>query len=250
MVWDIIRYDETDSTNLRVKHLAGEQVCEGTVVVADCQTSGRGRRGRTWESPKGKNLYFSLLLRPELEPSKAPMLTLVMAVSAVSAVRKLTDMKAKIKWPNDLVLEKKKICGILTEMQVENEKIAHVIIGVGVNVNQEEFTEELKYSATSLYLESGRKFDRQLLLDEILNEFEKNYGTFLKYQNLGFIQETYNELLVNRDCEVKVLEPDVRYSAYALGINEKGELLVRREDGMIEAIFAGEVSVRGICGYV
>lgn len=246
----VVYYKETDSTNVRVKKLAERGAAHGTLVVADSQKAGRGRRGREWESPAGRNICMSLLLRPKVEPMKAPMLTLVMAVSAAEAVREKENLPAQIKWPNDLVIETKKICGILTEMHVEKNQVDYVIIGVGINANVEGFHEELRDRATSLYLETGEVVNRAELIACIIEKFEKNYEKFLKEKNLAFLQERYNEMLVNKDRQVRVLEPENEYNAYALGINETGELLVRREDGREEVVFAGEVSVRGIYGYV
>jgi len=246
----IVYYEETDSTNLRIKQLAAEGAEEGLVAWADYQTAGKGRRGRTWESPAGKNLYFSLLLRPRFSPEKAPMLTLVMAYSVARATKKVAGPQPQIKWPNDLILGQKKICGILTEMTLKGTEVDYVVIGVGVNVNITTFPEELSDKATSLYLEKGEEADRELLLREILAEFENQYEQFIKIQDLSFIQEEYNQVLVNKDKEVLVLEPGNEYQAKALGINSRGELLVEKKDGSQEAVFAGEVSVRGIYGYV
>lgn len=246
----IIYYEETDSTNTRIRQLAAEGAVEGTVAWADYQTSGKGRRGRSWESPAGENLYFSILLRPDIKPETAPMLTLVMAYSAAKVIEKLEKVSVQIKWPNDLILSKKKICGILTEMNLSGCEIEHVVVGVGINVNIAEFPEELRDKATSLYLEKGEKIDRELLLHQVLDEFAKQYETFLEVQDLSFLQEEYNQMLVNRDREVLVLEPGKEYLAKAIGINPMGELFVRKEDGTVEAVFAGEVSVRGIYGYV
>lgn len=246
----VVYYEETDSTNTRVKRLAEQGERQGTLVVADRQSAGKGRRGRGWESPKGENIYMSLLLRPEIEPSKAPMLTLVMAYSAALAIREQEGLEVGIKWPNDLVAGTKKICGILTEMNAEIDYINYVVIGVGINVNVRNFPEELREKATSLLNENGKEVRRAVLIAKIMRLFEQNYERFLKEQNLAFLQETYNQLLVSRGREVTVLEPGHEYRAHAIGINDTGELLVRKEDGKEEAVFAGEVSVRGIYGYV
>lgn len=246
----VVYYEETDSTNTRVKQLAEQGEWHGTLVVADRQSAGKGRRGRDWESPKGENIYMSLLLRPKMEPAKAPMLTLVMAYSAALAIREQEGLEAGIKWPNDLVIGTKKICGILTEMSAEIDFINYVVIGVGINVNVKNFAEELSEKATSLFNEKGKEIRRAVLIAKIMERFEQNYERFLREQNLGFLQEEYNQLLVSRGKEVKVLEPGHEYHAHAIGINDTGELLVRKEDGEEEAVFAGEVSVRGIYGYV
>lgn len=246
----VVYYEETDSTNTRIKQLAEQGEPQGTLVVADRQNAGKGRRGRVWESPKGENIYMSLLLRPEMEPSKAPMLTLVMAYSAAQAIQEQEGLEVGIKWPNDLVLGTKKICGILTEMNAEIDYINYVVIGVGINVNVKKFPQELSEKATSLFNEKGKEVRRAVLIAGIMKLFEKNYECFLKEQNLGFLQKEYNQLLVSKKKEVMVLEPGHEYRAYAIGINDTGELLVRKENGEEETVFAGEVSVRGIYGYV
>lgn len=247
---NIIYYEKLDSTNTKIKELAAEGAVHGTVVVADMQTAGKGRRGRNWESPAGTNVYMSILLRPKMEPSKAPMLTLVMAYSIAKVLQNLGYMNAQIKWPNDLVLSNKKVCGILTEMNLEGQQIEYVVVGVGINVNTTAFPKELSDSATSLYLESGKEVKRRQLVCEIVEAFEKEYDKFVEIENLSFLQEEYNNILINCGKEVRVLEPGNEYTAYALGISETGELLVRKADGSKEAVFAGEVSVRGLYGYV
>ena len=249
MKYNVIHYEEIDSTNTEARRLALSEEESGLVIVADRQSAGKGRRGRSWESPAGENLYFSVLLRPQLIPEKAPMLTLIMAYS-VAKVLCDEEVPIQIKWPNDLVLAKRKICGILTEMHLQGCEIEDVIVGVGINVNTTKFPEELQDKATSIYLETGRSLVRDSLLQKILVEFQKQYEVFLEVQDLSFIKELYNQMLINRNQEVVVLEPGNEFSAIALGINETGELLVRRENDNVETVFAGEVSVRGLYGYV
>lgn len=245
----VIYYEETDSTNIRAKTLAEEGAEHGTLVIAGRQNAGKGRRGRGWISPKGENIYMSILLRPEFEPSKAPMLTLVMAYSVAQALREKEEINAKIKWPNDVVLHKKKICGILTEMSAEIDYINHVVIGVGINTNMEQMEAEIAEKATSLKIEEGRTVMRAGLIAQVMKYFEENYEKFVKDGNLSGIKDAYNDMLVNQDRDVRVLEPGNEYDAHAIGINETGELLVKKRDGSIEKVFAGEVSVRGIYGY-
>ena len=246
---NVVHYKEVDSTNAEARRLSVEGAESGLVVTAKKQTAGKGRRGRSWESPADENLYLSILLRPSLEPEKAPMLTLVMAYSVAKALQK-EDIQVLIKWPNDLVLSGKKVCGILTEMNLSGTQVEDVIVGVGLNVNTMKFPDELEDKATSLRKETLRELECGELLQLILKEFDKQYQRFLENQDLEFLQEDYNAMLINRDREVMVLEPGKEYLAKALGINKLGELLVRKEDGSTEAVFAGEVSVRGIYGYV
>lgn len=243
-------YKETDSTNLRAKQCGDADEPQGTLVVAEMQSAGRGRRGRSWESPSGENIYMTLLLRPDIEPSKAPMLTLVMAYSVAVGIRNITGLDVQIKWPNDIVCGGKKLVGILTEMSTEIEYINHVIIGVGINVNLCEFPEEIRETASSLRLELGHTVRRAPLIAEILKVFENCYEQFLQKQDLTDIQEAYNELLVNRGREVRICGAKDSCRAQAVGIDEQGQLIVCKEDGTREAVYAGEVSVRGVYGYV
>ena len=246
---------ETESTNLSAKK-AGEyedekSIARGMLFVADKQTAGVGRRGRSWESPEGKNIYMSLLFKPETEPAKAPMLTLVMAAAVAEGLKRVCgNDEVQIKWPNDIILNKKKVCGILTEMALNGTAIKYVVIGVGINVNQKTFSKELADKATSLSLEYSKEFDRKMIISSVLEEFYKYYDGFLRAGDLSYLQETYNQMLVNRDEMVVIHEPGNEYEAKAIGINEQGELLVELTDGRKQNIFAGEVSVRGVYGYV
>lgn len=245
----VVYYQETDSTNIRAKDAGEKGGGHGTLFVAEQQTAGKGRRGRGWESPAGTSIYMTILLHPDFLPGKAPQLTLLMAVAVVEAIRKATGLACRIKWPNDVICHGKKLCGILTEMSTEMDFINYVVIGVGINVNQETFPEELEDKATSLKLETGASVRRAELIAAVMERFEACYGTFLKTEDLSGIRERYNRLLVNRNQDVKVLEPGNEYEAHAVGINDAGELIVRTKDGE-KAVYAGEVSVRGVYGYV
>lgn len=246
----VVCYKETDSTNNRAKEAGEKDGAHGTLFVADKQSAGKGRRGRTWESPAGASIYMTILLRPDISPDSAPMLTLVMGLSVAEGIREVTGADAGIKWPNDIVVNGKKICGILTEMTTEIDYINYVVIGVGINANQKEFAEEIKETATSLCLATGKVCRRSELIAAVLKHFEKNYELFLNTGNLSGLQTKYDALLVNRGRNVRVLEPGNDYSAVAGGINETGELIVTLPDGERKCIFSGEVSVRGIYGYV
>ena len=246
----IIYYEQIDSTNTKISELAAEGAEHGTVVSAGRQTAGKGRRGRAWDSSNADNVYMSILLRPKFETARAPMLTLVMAYSVAKVLRMRGFADTQIKWPNDLVLSGKKVCGILTEMHLKGTAIGYVVIGVGVNVNTPSFSEELVDKATSLYLECGKLQDKESLIVDIVDTFMGEYERFVERGDLTFLQEEYNSMLVNRGNEVRVLEPENEYTAYALGINQTGELVVRLADGTERNVFAGEVSVRGVYGYV
>ena len=247
---EIVYKETTGSTNADVRRMAEDGAENGLLVVADAQTSGKGRRGRQWESEKGTNLYFSMLLKPDIAPDKASMITLVAAYSVAKVIEKNTGLDAKIKWPNDIVVGKKKVCGILTEMNMERDYIHHIVVGIGINVNEEEFPDEIRDMATSLKKEVGQIVSRANLLCDILLQFEKDYSAFLAAEDLKPFIDDYNKMLVNKGALVKVLDPKGEFSGIAGGINEEGMLIVFKENGQIEKVYAGEVSVRGMYGYV
>ncbi len=248
----VVYYDEIDSTNTRAKELGdkGEHGNHGTLFVADRQVAGKGRRGRAWESPSGSSISMTILLHPDMMPNKASELTLIMALAVEEGVEKVTGLKPGIKWPNDIILSGKKICGILTEMSAEIDYINYVVIGVGINVNMDSFPEEIEKVATSLKIETGDEVKRADLVAAIMESFEKFYEIFMETQDLTGVMDHYNGLLLNKDQKVRVLEPGHEYEAMALGINSSGELIVRLEDGEEREVYAGEVSVRGVYGYV
>ena len=239
---------ETDSTNLWIKRLAKEGASEGTLALAEFQSAGRGRLGRSWEVPEGTSVMMSILLRPKFEPQYAPTLTLVMGMAVAKAVKKL-GFDVSIKWPNDVVVSHKKICGILTEMGVRDGKIDYAVIGVGINVNIREFPEEMADKATSLYLESGREFDRSQIPGLVMEAFEEYYEKFAATCDLSGLKEEYESILANYNQPVRVLAKEP-YEGVARGITDGGELLVEKTDGTIVAVSAGEVSVRGLYSYV
>ena len=239
---------ETDSTNLWIKRLAKEGASEGTLALAEFQSAGRGRLGRSWEVPEGTSVMMSILLRPKFEPQYAPTLTLVMGMAVAKAVKSL-GFDVSIKWPNDVVVSHKKICGILTEMGVRDGKIDYAVIGVGINVNIREFPEEMADKATSLYLESGREFERSQIPGLVMEAFEEYYEKFAATCDLSGLKEEYESILANYNQPVRVLAKEP-YEGVARGITDGGELLVEKTDGTIVAVSAGEDSVRGLYSYV
>ena len=239
---------ETDSTNLWIKRLAKEGAPEGTLAVAEFQSAGRGRLGRSWEVPEGTSVMMSILLRPEFEPQYAPTLTLVMGMAVAKAVKNL-GFDVSIKWPNDVVVSHKKICGILTEMGVRDGKIDYAVIGVGINVNIREFPEEMADKATSLYLEAGQEFDRSRIPGLVMEAFEEYYEKFAATCDLSGLKDEYESILANYNQPVRVLAKEP-YEGIARGITDGGELLVEKADGTMAIVSAGEVSVRGLYSYV
>ncbi len=249
-------YETIGSTNTEAKRLADEGEAERILVAADRQVSGKGRRGREWVSPAGKNVYFSLMLKPDIYPEKAPMLTLVMAMAVAKVLNHMRPASTEkdipevnIKWPNDILIGGKKVCGILTEMSVENTYIHYVVIGVGINVKRQSFEKEISATASSVEKEWGISVNRCNLVGNIMKAFEEYLESFLEKKDLSGLREEYESFLINMNREVRILDPKGEYNAVARGINTTGELIVKKEDGQIVNIYAGEVSVRGIYGY-
>lgn len=246
---NLIFQDEVSSTNTLAKVAAEEGAPHGTLYVADKQTAGRGRRGRAWTSPAGTNIYFTILLRPQFPPECASMLTLVMAHSVAKAIRKASGLSVGIKWPNDIVVNGRKVCGILTEMSAEQDYIQYVVIGVGINVGPQEFSGELRDKATSLQAEKGAPVSRSELMQYVMEFFEEDYDQFAAYGDLTALLDSYNVLLLNKDASVRVLDPKGENEGIARGINVRGELIVELPDGSVTNVYAGEVSVRGLYSY-
>lgn len=244
-----LSFETLGSTNDHGMSLAKEQSVHGKLIVADTQTAGRGRRGRSWQSPAGTAIYMSLCLEPEFSAERAAGLTLVMALAVAEAVKRLCKAEPFIKWPNDIVLNQKKVCGILTEMCIRKEHYA-VVIGLGVNVNTKEFPDEIKETATSLLLETGCAVSRETLMAEILNDFEKFYEQYVQTQDLSLLKERYEHFLINKGKKVRVLDPKGIYTGIAKGITSDGNLIVVCDDGSEKYVSSGEVSVRGLYGYV
>lgn len=246
---EIFCYPVLDSTNTKAKQLAEEGYPAGTLVVAEKQDAGRGRRGRNWESVEGAGIFMTLLLKPEINPNNASMLTLVAALAVSGAITKCTGRPAGIKWPNDIVMNGKKVCGILTEMSAQVDYINHVVVGIGINVHNEGFPEEISHMATSLYLETGKHYERAVLIEEVLEQFEKYYEVFLETEDLTGLVKEYNSHLVNMRQHVRVLDPKEPFEGRAMGITPRGELIVDTWESR-RLVSAGEVSVRGTYGYV
>ena len=239
-------YEETDTTNNRARELALEGAPEGTLVVAEKQTAGRGRRGKVWESPLGTGIWMSLVLRPQIMPAEASVLTLLCGLATAEAIEAETGLSAGIKWPNDILINGKKAVGILTEMDCEMSEVHFVIPGIGINVNTASFPPEIADIATSLYLECGKTVSRRRLVHKVLERLEEHYETFLRTGSFAAMLEGYRKHCITLGKEVHVLgrEP---FFAEALDITPEGELLVRRADnGKEEVVFSGEVSIRGV----
>lgn len=247
---NLVFLEMVDSTNNEACRLAQDGAPEGTLVAAVEQSAGKGRRGRSWISPKGTGLWMSFLLRPEIPPESASMLTLITAMAVADGIHEAAGICCGIKWPNDIVIDGKKVCGILTEMSSDMDTIQHIIVGIGINVGMEEFPAQLGEAATSLKLVSDTPVSRAGLADAVLRSWEHYYEIFLQTFDLSALAERYNRRLVSLDREVRVLDPRGEYRGISGGITEKGELIVRLFDGGVRKVASGEVSVRGIYGYV
>lgn len=247
---EILYLDEVDSTNTAAKKAAENGAVHGTLVVSERQTGGKGRRGRAWDSPRGTGIFMTLILRPNMAPVHASMLTLVAALAVADGIRECTGAESLIKWPNDIVMSGKKVCGILTEMSADPDCINYVAVGIGINVNMEEFPEEIRGVAASIFTETGKKTKRSLLISAVMAAFERYYEVFMKTTDMSGLLEDYNGKLANCGRTVRVLDPAGEYSGTAIGIDREGELLVEMEDTAVRRVLSGEVSVRGIYGYV
>ena len=242
-----VRYFDTlDSTNICAKRMAEEGAPNGTLVIADKQTAGRGR---AWETPKVTAIAMTLLMRPNLRPEKASMLTLVMGMAVTRAVNELYSLNCQIKWPNDIVINGKKVVGILTEMSAQMDYVNHIVVGIGINVNNESFPEEIAQNATSLLLQSGKRVNRAALIEAVWEEFEHYYDRFMAYQDLRDLRKEYDASLANKGQKVRVLDPKEPFDGVAQGITDRGELIVDTWEAR-KLVSSGEVSVRGIYGYV
>ena len=247
---EILYFDSIDSTNTKAQELAEKGYPSGTLVVADKQIAGKGRRGRNWESPSGCGIFMTLMLKPDISPNNASMLTLVSALAVAKALADITGKDAKIKWPNDIVIDGRKVCGILTEMSAQFDYINNIVIGIGINVNNSSFPEEISATASSLRLLSGgKKYRRAEIIEKIMEYFEKYYSIFLETEDLSALVNEYDAMLVNMKKQVKVLDPKEPFEGKAMGITKTGELIVDTWESR-KLVSSGEVSVRGIYGYV
>lgn len=247
-------FRQLDSTNNYAKRLAQEDAPDGTAVIADSQTAGRGRMDRSFQSPQGKGIYLSVLLRPQLPPDRLPPVTALAGVALCAAVERTCGVRPGLKWPNDPVLHGKKLCGILTEVSLEAEtgRLQSLVLGIGVNVLQkpEDFSPEVGAMATSLLQVLGRPVSRPRLAAALLEELDQMYADLLK-GDLSAWLSAYRRDCVNLGKAVQLIpfRGEARETAEAVDIDEDFSLVVRRADGSLKAVRSGEVSVRGLWGY-
>lgn len=238
----IHHFFRTDSTNRVAMELGYAGEPEGTVVLAEEQTAGKGRAGRSWHSERATGIYVTLLLRPRIGPVQAPLLTMMAGLSAYAAISAQTGLPPDIKWPNDLMLGGKKIGGILTEMHAEPTLVRFVIVGVGINVNQEKFPGDLAGMATSLREETGKQLSRLDLLARFLREFESDYRRFLRDGSAAITERFSQVSSYASGKKVRVTNGADTYSGVTEGLRPEGLLQVRRADGVLTTVFAGDVA--------
>ncbi|MDP2921203.1 MAG: biotin--[acetyl-CoA-carboxylase] ligase [Candidatus Omnitrophota bacterium] len=236
----IYSYKETSSTNDAAYHLAASGEKEGSVVIAESQTAGRGRMGRFWVSPKSKGAYFSVILRPDILPKEVSSITLFSALSVAKTIREMAGLAAFIKWPNDVFINNKKICGILTEMNAETDKINFVIIGIGININTKE--ELLPKGATSIMEARGAEISRVELVKGIFKNLDKYYRLFNSGQIAEIIRE-YKEFSNFLGKRIQVTYHDAKLEGYAIDVDKEGALILRMDSGLNERVLAGDVTM-------
>ena len=238
----IFHFFKTDSTNRVALELGHAGEPEGAVVLAEEQTAGRGRAGRTWHSERAAGIYATLLLRPKLAPVQAPLLTMMAGLSAHTAVQAVTGLAVDLKWPNDLLIQRKKVGGILTEMHAEPGQIRFVIVGIGLNVNQEKFPGELANVATSLRAETGKPQSRMELLVRLLREFESDYNRFL-HEGVARVVTRFESISsYAKGKRVRVTNGTESYAGTTAGLGPEGLLQVTRDDGRMITVIAGDVA--------
>ncbi|MCD6487049.1 MAG: biotin--[acetyl-CoA-carboxylase] ligase [Syntrophobacterales bacterium] len=241
---DIYHHRLADSTNVRAKYLADEGAAEGTVIIAEEQEQGRGRRGRSWFSPEGKGIYVSIILRPGLAPSESPKLTLMAAVAVAEALLSLTSLDVRIKWPNDIMIHGRKLAGILTEISTEMDAVEYVIIGLGLNVNipYDLFPTDISDMATSIILETGRQFPRIRILKAYLEWLEKYYELFMK-SGFGSVLKRWKELsdIIGRQVRIDLVNQS--HTGEVLDVDENGVLVLKDLAGTLHRIFSGDVKL-------
>lgn len=238
----IYHFFKTDSTNRVAMELGHAGEPEGAVVLAEEQTAGRGRQGRAWYSERATGIYVTLLLRPKLAPMQAPLLTMMAGLSARSAVQAVTRLAADLKWPNDLLVGGKKAGGILTEMHAEPGQIRFVIVGIGLDVNQEKFPAELSNLATSLRIEAGKTQSRLEILVRLLREFENDYNRFLREGPAGVVARFEEVSSYAKGKHVRVTNGVESYTGTTMGLGPEGLLRLKRDNGELVTVIAGDVT--------
>jgi BirA family biotin operon repressor/biotin-[acetyl-CoA-carboxylase] ligase len=239
---EIFYSKEIDSTNRKARDLADDGAPEGSLVLSEAQTKGRGRKGRTWFSPPEGGIYISLILRPTISPAEAPKFTLLTAVAIAEALISMTSLNIQIKWPNDILVDGKKMAGILTEMNSEMDEVNYIVVGLGLNVNTPKFPDEIQGIATSVLIETGKVFPRAKLIQEYLARYEAYYDI---YKKIGFdsIIDRWKDLseIIGKKVEVEVIGN--QFVGEALDIDSDGALILKDDQGDEHRIISGDITL-------
>ena len=241
----IVYLPSVDSTNRRARQLAAEGAPHGTLVIADEQTAGRGRRGRGWISPAGEGVVMSLILRPQSHPSEVARLSMQTALAVALSIAQTTGLDARIKWPNDIVCGGRKVCGMLLEMNADEQAVHDVVAGIGINVHQTQFAPEIAQTASSLDLLSGKRVCRAALVRAFLEAFERAEALAAQ----GALMDAYRARSATLGQRVQVIAPAGSFTGTALEVTDSGSLIVEDEEGQRREVLAADVSVRGLMGY-
>ena len=244
---NVLHFETINSTNDYAKKI-GNELRDGSVIISEEQTKGKGRLGRVWESKAGEGIWMSIILKPNIIPNKAPFITLIAGASIVKALN-ILGVDAKIKWPNDITINNKKLSGILTELSAEIERVNYIVVGIGMNVKDTDFEEELQDKATSLYKENYN-VSRVDIVKEILCQFEKLYLDYIEKDDKKEVLDICRQYSAIINKEIYVIKNDQKELVDCIGINEEGNLIIKNKDGKLEEIMSGEVSIRGVKGYV
>ena len=234
-------FDTIDSTMTEAVLRAEDGIAEGAIIVADRQTAGRGRLGRAWISEPGVGLYFSLVLRPPTPPERAAVLTLAMGLGVARGLAKASGAVFDIRWPNDVLLNEKKCCGILVETAADARSLRYALVGIGINVNQPGFPRQIAPIATSLRIETGRSLDREVILASVLRSLESYYAMFCEQGAAAIIAEFAEASSYSAGKVVMVDAPGGPVHGTTAGLDSSGVLLLRKENGSTEPILAGSV---------
>ncbi len=242
---DIHYFDEIDSTNTKAKELAEQGAPEGTLVIAENQTLGRGRRGRQWYSSHGKGIYATIILRPNIPPTGAPRITLMTAVAMAKALLSQVNMSIRIKWPNDILVKNKKLLGILTEISTEMDAVNYILVGFGLNVNtpHQDFPSEIRDIATSVFVETGEEQSRRRLLQACLEQFETHYNMF-KQNEFGTILQQWKLLSKTMGSKIVVDVLGRKHTGIILDIDDDGVLILKDNENKIHRIFSGDITLQ------
>lgn len=241
----ILRYDSVASTNDVARELAASEAVEGLCIIAREQTAGRGRQGRLWSSPPGEGLYLSLILRPPIKAADSAIVTLAAAVGVAETLRLDFEVRADIKWPNDVIVSGRKICGILVESAIQNDQLQYAVMGIGVNIAQASFPDDIGGRATSLLLETGRRIEPEAFARPMLDRLERWYSTVINHTD-RVIQRWEQLSSYARGCRVAVKSPEGTIEGTTRGLTSRGALILEMDNGETREIVSGEVSLRAV----